>query len=159
MKRRRRPVQDKGRAYRQLWRIVEGAIADAFAAHPDYLTERGRHLVASSVTKRVVGAVMGYAEQSARGRSGEKPAADSKASHVLMAAAPGGFSPPGDPGAGKSAPGPGGVPRSPDSNAGEDWASPATPPKAVCRGSWALGTACGRCDRCRATQPGKASSE
>lgn len=73
-----------GDAYRQLWRLVDGAVADCFNNHPDYLTERGQHYRAArrSLTKRVVGAVLGYAEQSARSRSTRTAipvAADSRA--------------------------------------------------------------------------------
>ncbi len=62
--------------YRQLWRVVDGAVADAFQNHPDYLTQRGAKLARRSIAKRVVGAVLGYAEQSVQGRSGLSPAAD-----------------------------------------------------------------------------------
>lgn len=57
------------RAYRQLWRVVDGAVADAFAQHPDYLSAKGARAARASVVKRVVGAVLGFAEQSAEGRS------------------------------------------------------------------------------------------
>lgn len=67
-------------AYRQLWRVVEGAVADALEHHPDYLTARGARHARRSVTKRVVGAVMGYAEQSAQGRSRYSRAADTAGS-------------------------------------------------------------------------------
>lgn len=67
-KRRRIPPKP-GKFYRQMWRVVEGAVADAFYSHPDYLSPKGRGMAASSITKRVVGAIMGYAEQSAQGRS------------------------------------------------------------------------------------------
>ena len=68
------------RAYRQLWRVVAGAVGDALAMHPEYLTQAGRRSAARSVTKRVTGAVMSYAvEAAARGRSGGSPAADEAA--------------------------------------------------------------------------------
>jgi hypothetical protein len=67
------------RAYRQLWRVVAGAVNDALGMHPEYLTAAGRRSAARSITKRVTGAVIGYAEQSARGRSGASPAADEAA--------------------------------------------------------------------------------
>lgn len=56
-------------AYAQLWRVVDGAVRDAFAAHPDFLTEKGKHCRAS-VTKRVVGNVLGFAL--AKGREAER---------------------------------------------------------------------------------------
>lgn len=59
-RKRTRPAKS-GKAYRQLWRVVEGAVSMTFEAHPEYLTERGVQLARVSVTKRVVGAVMCYA--------------------------------------------------------------------------------------------------
>lgn len=49
-----------------LWNLVEGAVADAFRAHPDFLTNKGRSTVVRSVTKRVVGQLVGYAKQTLR---------------------------------------------------------------------------------------------
>lgn len=78
------PLKD-GRAYRQLWRIVDGAVRSALETHPDYLTEKGRRTATARrlIVKRVVGAVMGYAEQSAQGRSGASPAAERQAPGTL----------------------------------------------------------------------------
>jgi hypothetical protein len=56
--------------YQQLWRLTDGAVRDAFANHPEYLTDKGRHSATQSVVKRVVGTIHGYATQVARGRSG-----------------------------------------------------------------------------------------
>lgn len=56
--------------YRQLWRVIDGAVRDAFVHHPEYLTPRGVMQARESVVKRVTGAIKSYAEQSARGRSG-----------------------------------------------------------------------------------------
>lgn len=56
-------------AYRQIWRLVDGAVRDAFSCHPEFLTDRGRRNAAGSVTKRVTGTLHGYATQVARGRS------------------------------------------------------------------------------------------
>jgi hypothetical protein len=66
----RRTKPPKGdKIYRRLWRVVDGAVADAFKMHPDYLTEKGRRGRAArlSVVKRVIGAVVGFAGQSAKG--------------------------------------------------------------------------------------------
>ena len=63
------------RAYRQLWRVVDGAVRDALESHPDYLTKKGRASARVSVTKRVTGAIMGYVEQSTQGRSGGEASA------------------------------------------------------------------------------------
>lgn len=68
--------QKPGDDYRRLWRLVDGAIRDAFAKHPEYVPQGRRETeIRSSLAKRIVGAVKGHAEQSARSRSGG-PAAD-----------------------------------------------------------------------------------
>lgn len=74
MRRKKTYPQKGGPDYHQLWRIVDGAVADAFAMHPDYLSLKGQSLrggAQQSITKRVVGAIMGYTGQaSVQGRSG-----------------------------------------------------------------------------------------
>lgn len=55
--------------YRQLWMLVGGAVRDAFASHPEYLTVAGRQAAERSIVKRVTGTLHGYAAQAARGRS------------------------------------------------------------------------------------------
>lgn len=60
-------------AYRQLWRLVGGAVGDAFATHPEYLTPLGQRKAAEAVIKRVTGTLFGYATQVAQGRSVSKP--------------------------------------------------------------------------------------
>lgn len=57
---------------RQIWRVVDGAIRDAFIHHPDYLTERGSryNTARRSIAKRVTGTLLSYLEQSKKGRSG-----------------------------------------------------------------------------------------
>lgn len=75
--RRLHPEKPGSPAYRQIWRIVDGAVASAFAAHPDYVASNKRlRTVRNSIVKRVVGAVTSHAEQSARVRSGSSPAHD-----------------------------------------------------------------------------------
>jgi hypothetical protein len=59
---------------RQLWRIVDGAVASAFSAHPEYLTDRGQRMARTAIVKRVVGGIQGHAEQSARDGFGYSPA-------------------------------------------------------------------------------------
>lgn len=51
---------------------MDGAVADAFKMHPNYLSEDGKRwqTARQSIVKRVVGATMGYAAQAAQGRSG-----------------------------------------------------------------------------------------
>lgn len=71
-------IQPRSRAYRQLWRIVDSAVRDALAHHPEYLTPKGHINARRSITKRVTGAVLGYAVQAARGRSGSSPAAEGR---------------------------------------------------------------------------------
>ncbi len=63
------PLEKQDDSYRRLWRIVDGAVADAFVHHPDYLAPRRRKEAQLSVVKRVVGAVIGFAEESAKGRA------------------------------------------------------------------------------------------
>ena len=69
---RTKPPRKGDSLYRQLWRVVDGAIMDALKQHPDYLTDKGRRDRAAriSIAKRVTGAIMGYTEQSVRSRSG-----------------------------------------------------------------------------------------
>jgi hypothetical protein len=61
------PPNQQDDAYRRLWRVVDGAVADAFFNHPDYLAPRRRREAQLSIVKRVVGAVLGCAEKSAKG--------------------------------------------------------------------------------------------
>lgn len=55
--------------YRKIWRVVDGAVADAFTMHPDYLTAKAKNGKAAqlSVVKRVTGAVKGFVEKSTQG--------------------------------------------------------------------------------------------
>ena len=50
---------------RQVWRVVDGAIRDAFLNHPDYLTKKGSRSACArrSIAKRVTGALLSYLEQ------------------------------------------------------------------------------------------------
>ncbi|AVO36612.1 hypothetical protein [Pukyongiella litopenaei] len=66
---RRNPAVLKYRDHRRLWRLVEGGVVDAFRCHPDYLTRAGSHSAVQSITKRVVGQIVGHAIQAReRGR-------------------------------------------------------------------------------------------
>lgn len=56
------PGGTKG-AYFMIWRIVGGAVRDTFERHPDYLTAKGKDSAMLSITKRVTGALTGYASQ------------------------------------------------------------------------------------------------
>lgn len=70
--RRRLRCPKPDRSYSRLWRIVDGAVADAFNQHPEYLKGARRSVVRNSITKRVTGAVMGFASEQAKGRSGSQ---------------------------------------------------------------------------------------
>lgn len=43
--------------------MVEGAVVDAFNCHPDYLSDKGMKSAVPSITKRVVGALVGHAKE------------------------------------------------------------------------------------------------
>lgn len=64
-----------GYDYIKLWRVIDGAVFDAFKMHPEYLTDRGHKNARLSVVKRVAGAITGFAAEAAKGRSGKEPAA------------------------------------------------------------------------------------
>ncbi len=59
----RHPAVMKHRDHARLWRLVEGGVVDAFQCHPTYLTAAGRHAAVQSITKRVVGQIVGHAKQ------------------------------------------------------------------------------------------------
>ena len=68
----KRPVTP---TYRQVWRVVDGAVALALSAHPEYIAPgKNPRTVRNSIVKRVVGAILGYSEQSGWVRSGSSPA-------------------------------------------------------------------------------------
>lgn len=74
----RHPAAVKHADHQRLWRMVEGAVADALRSHPEYLTEQGRRCAVASITKRVVGNLAGHAKQTlAGGRLGGCSAAQS----------------------------------------------------------------------------------
>lgn len=63
----RSPARLKRADHAALWMLVEGAVADAFACHPDYLTDRGRRSAIESITKRVVGQIVGKIQETRKG--------------------------------------------------------------------------------------------
>ncbi len=70
MRKRNPPPSTKrgGPAYRQLWRLVDGEVRDAFLSHPDYLPAPEHELrIRNSITKRVVGKVLGWASERGSG--------------------------------------------------------------------------------------------
>lgn len=77
MKKRKRCNRPKGEnhsLYSKIWRIADGAVADAFDKHPEYLVDNlSKKQIRASVVKRVAGALHGFLrEESNR----ERPAAD-----------------------------------------------------------------------------------
>jgi len=92
-------VGQTDRAYQQLWRVVDGAVRDAFRKHGDYLTPKGRHSAKRSVVKRVTGTVLSFALNEAK-RQRELAVTDARvlpgehqAAGVTPAAEPGQLSP------------------------------------------------------------------
>lgn len=68
--RRRKPPKMPHRVYGKLWRIVDGAVRDTFAMHPEYLADARREaVVRQSLNKRVVGTLWGFVSQETEGRS------------------------------------------------------------------------------------------
>jgi hypothetical protein len=57
------PAVMKHEDHQRLWRMVEGAVASAFEAHPEYLTDAGAASAVQSITKRVVGNLVGHAHE------------------------------------------------------------------------------------------------
>ena len=70
---RRTPAKSPARLQRadhaRLWRLVEGAVVDAMQQHPDYFTAAGLHDAVQSITKRVVGSIVGDCPEVLRHRS------------------------------------------------------------------------------------------
>jgi hypothetical protein len=64
--RRTEPPLGKGDAlYRELWPVVDLAVALTFAEHADYLTDAGRAAAQVSINKRVVAAVRTWMRKTA----------------------------------------------------------------------------------------------
>jgi len=58
------PKDKKGdKDYRQIWRIVDGAILDCLNCHPNYVVRNRRGDLRNSLAKRVTGSIKGYLEQ------------------------------------------------------------------------------------------------
>lgn len=70
IRKRKVALTGKSKEYRQLWRIVDGAVFDALYTHEDYLTEKGRRNARNSINKRVVGNLMGFVLET-KGRKGD----------------------------------------------------------------------------------------
>ena len=82
-RRRRRLAFPRGKdcpQYRKVWKLVDGAVAEAFRAHPDYLSDAvAAKTVRTSIVKRVTGAITGWATEVEQARSGERPAGEKTA--------------------------------------------------------------------------------
>lgn len=61
------PAKLRRADHHALWRLVEGAVIDAFNKHPNYLTEAGQRSAVQSVTKRVVGQIVGRIQEPQEG--------------------------------------------------------------------------------------------
>lgn len=66
----RPPKHDPHSDYHRIWRIVDGAVRDAFKHHPDYLTTAGHRSAQLSIIKRVAGALAGHVFREDREGSG-----------------------------------------------------------------------------------------
>ena len=80
MIRRRKGLRpDDSAAYKQFWRIIDGAVVDAINNHPTYLSDKKllRYLRVS-VTKRAVGSLMSFAAVASEGASPAPSAAGKK---------------------------------------------------------------------------------
>ena len=54
----KRSLAPKGDSrYRLIWRLANGAVADAFAMHPNYVETKWRKAARESIVKRVTGAI------------------------------------------------------------------------------------------------------
>ncbi len=60
---RKHPAFTRHADHQRLWALVEGAVIDAIRSHPDYFTDRGARLAPGGITKRVVGQLVGHAQQ------------------------------------------------------------------------------------------------
>ena len=70
-KRAKVPLQKPRGRYVQIWRIVDGAVADCILHHREYFGSNQQVGDARrSIVKRVTGSIIGYLEQSRRGASG-----------------------------------------------------------------------------------------
>lgn len=65
------PARQKHAMRHDLWDAIEGAVADCFRQHPEYLTEGGKRSAVESITKRAVGSVLSvFGAQERRRESG-----------------------------------------------------------------------------------------
>lgn len=63
--------------YRQIWRLIDGAVRDAFSHHPGYVAKGiSPRTVRRSIVKRAAGAITGYVGASRAPRRGAEPGAN-----------------------------------------------------------------------------------
>lgn len=72
----RRPLKPvkEGSPYEELWKLMDGAVRDAFDKHPEYLPNKKRgteYTIRMSIVKRATGAAMSFVERSTKSRTGE----------------------------------------------------------------------------------------
>jgi len=53
--------------YRQIWKLVEGAVNDTIHCHPDYFRTNRTSSLRQSLSKRVAGTIRSYLAQSQGG--------------------------------------------------------------------------------------------
>lgn len=70
----RNPSYLKHNKNRKLFRIIEGAVIDAMKQHPEYFTDQARYACVTSITKRVMGAVLSNSDKVPRGTVTPPPA-------------------------------------------------------------------------------------
>lgn len=63
----RNPAYIKYVNNRKLFRIIEGAVVDAMKQHPEYFTDKAEQNAVTSITKRVIGAVIANSDKVPRG--------------------------------------------------------------------------------------------
>ena len=74
--RRKRLMPPKsGGDYTQIWRVIDGAVLDAFKHHPEYISQGRMKAARESIVKRATGAMTAYLVRTKQGRSGFSPAA------------------------------------------------------------------------------------
>lgn len=71
---------------RQIWRVVDGAVATMLHAHPEYFTERGLKKAREALNKRVAQQISAYLAQAGWSRSGVSPARESVRESALTPA-------------------------------------------------------------------------
>lgn len=62
-----KPARCRQIGYGEFWRVIDGAVAKCFEAHPEYFSRKARHAtIRQSIVKRVTGDVTSYVAQATR---------------------------------------------------------------------------------------------